>query len=255
MGSIDRNPIDKDKDHLHDIGGPMTRSKTKMRKQALQDLRLGIKEKIESRESWLGSHFYNFGSTDMSRLRSRFDNFGSTDRKERERDVDLKLFIKAVHEQFQAINARLDDLQPIPRYRSPTNRHNNEEEEDSGSASKSVFKMFNMFSNPLYEHEEEKYSDGRYDEKERRRRGEPRRDNYLGNIKMTIPTFQGKNDPEVYLEWERKVEHVFDCYNYSNEKKNYYEEMKIAMTRANVKEDRELFMEIKLKEQYNCYKS
>ncbi|RDX71513.1 hypothetical protein CR513_49124, partial [Mucuna pruriens] len=36
---------------------------------------------------------------------------------------------------------------------------------------------------------------------------------------MTIPTFQGKNDPEVYLEWERKVEHVFGCHNYSKEKK------------------------------------
>jgi len=36
---------------------------------------------------------------------------------------------------------------------------------------------------------------------------------------MRIPKFQGKNDPELYLEWERKVEHVFDCYNYSEEKK------------------------------------
>ena len=36
---------------------------------------------------------------------------------------------------------------------------------------------------------------------------------------MTIPAFQGKNDPELYLEWERKVEHMFDCHNYSEEKK------------------------------------
>ena len=36
---------------------------------------------------------------------------------------------------------------------------------------------------------------------------------------MTIPTFQGKNDPELYLEWERKVQHVFDCHNYFKEKK------------------------------------
>ncbi|RDX69812.1 hypothetical protein CR513_51024, partial [Mucuna pruriens] len=80
------------------------------------------------------------------------------------------------------------------RYRRPTSRHNDEEEE-------------------------EKYSDGRYNENEKRRIGEPRCDNYLGNIKMKIPTFQGKNDPKVYLEWERKVEHVFDCHNYSEEKK------------------------------------
>ena len=36
-----------------------------------------------------------------------------------------------------------------------------------------------------------------------------REDNNLGSIKMKIPSFQGKNDPEVYLEWERKVEMVF----------------------------------------------
>ncbi|RDX74851.1 hypothetical protein CR513_45352, partial [Mucuna pruriens] len=36
---------------------------------------------------------------------------------------------------------------------------------------------------------------------------------------MTIPAFQGKNDFELYLEKERKVEHVFDYHNYSKEKK------------------------------------
>ncbi|RDY11947.1 hypothetical protein CR513_03316, partial [Mucuna pruriens] len=114
---------------------------------------------------------------------------------------------------------------------------------------------------------------------------------------MSIHVFQGKNDPEVYLEWERKVEHVFDYHNYLEEKKvklaivkfidyasiwcdqfminmrrygerpirtwedmkdlrrklqcltqgsmsmqNYYGEMKVAMTRANVKKDREITM-------------
>ncbi|RDX76488.1 hypothetical protein CR513_43516, partial [Mucuna pruriens] len=263
---LDRNQTDKDKDHLHDTRGPMTRSKTKMRKQSLQVLVLPA------------SHGYDHA----------FDNFGSTDRsrEEGEWDVDLKLVVKVFQEEFKAIYARLDDLQPIP-------------------SSKLVSKVVNMFSNPLYEHEEEEYSNGRYNENERRRRGEPRRDNYLGNIKMTIPTFLRKNDPEVYLEWERKVEHVFDCNNYFEEKKvklaivkftnyasiwreqfiwrkaysymgryevyqeedlyqtitigtctencnvitqgsmsmqNYYEEIKVAMTRANVKEDREVSM-------------
>ena len=46
----------------------------------------------------------------------------------------------------------------------------------------------------MSEEEDEEYSDAR------RRRGEPRRDNHLGSIKMTIPTFQGKNDLELYLE-------------------------------------------------------
>ncbi|XP_057785651.1 uncharacterized protein LOC131003187, partial [Salvia miltiorrhiza] len=36
---------------------------------------------------------------------------------------------------------------------------------------------------------------------------------------MNVPPFQGKNDPELYLDWERKVELMFDCHNYSELKK------------------------------------
>ncbi|RDX69073.1 hypothetical protein CR513_51859, partial [Mucuna pruriens] len=232
-------------------------------------------------------------------------------REEGERDDDIKLLIKTFQEQFKVLNAKLDDLKPIPRYRSPSSSQNEEEEEKAScSASKSVTNVLNMFSNPLHEHEAEEYLDGRHNEKERRR-DEPTRDNYLGNIKMSIPAFQGKNDPEVYLKWERKVEHVFYSHNYSEEKRvklavikfieytnicwdqfvnnkhrngerpictwedmksvirkrfvsnryhrdlrrklkcltqdsmsvqNNYKEMKIAMTRVNVKEDREVTM-------------
>ena len=35
---------------------------------------------------------------------------------------------------------------------------------------------------------------------------------------MKITYFQEKNDPKAYLEWERKVELVFDCHNYSKNK-------------------------------------
>ena len=41
----------------------------------------------------------------------------------------------------------------------------------------------------------------------------------LSSIKMKIPTFHGKSDPEAYLEWEKKVERVFECHNYTKEKK------------------------------------
>ena len=44
-------------------------------------------------------------------------------------------------------------------------------------------------------------------------------DGNLGSIKMKIPPFQGKSDPEAYLEWVDKVERVFDCHNYSEAKK------------------------------------
>ncbi|PKI74121.1 hypothetical protein CRG98_005500, partial [Punica granatum] len=46
-----------------------------------------------------------------------------------------------------------------------------------------------------------------------------RQDNNLGSIKMKIPSFQGKSDPEAYFEWEKKVEFVFDCYSNSEFRK------------------------------------
>jgi uncharacterized protein (DUF2249 family) len=44
-------------------------------------------------------------------------------------------------------------------------------------------------------------------------------DRNLGSIKMKIPSLQGRTDPEAYLEWEKKIELLFDCHNYSEEKK------------------------------------
>ena len=44
-------------------------------------------------------------------------------------------------------------------------------------------------------------------------------DRNLGKIKMKISSFQGKNDPEAYLEWEKKVELIFECHSYFEEKK------------------------------------
>jgi hypothetical protein len=58
----------------------------------------------------------------------------------------------------------------------------------------------------------------------RRRNGRGRRDRNQGDdsfsgIKMKVPSFQGKSDPEAYLEWEKKMELVFDCRHYSEAQK------------------------------------
>ena len=49
-----------------------------------------------------------------------------------------------------------------------------------------------------------------YEEDEQRPRKHKHRvkheDDQLKGIKLKIPTFQGKSDPETYLEWERKIE-------------------------------------------------
>ncbi|GMY14351.1 putative cysteine-rich receptor-like protein kinase 9 [Fagus crenata] len=84
---------------------------------------------------------------------------------------------------------------------------------------------------PTREEEEERYGSGFDEEEDRdsivnnRRPGgrfggaRNREDNNLGGIKMKIPSFQGRSDPEAYLEWEKKMEFVFDCHNYSETKK------------------------------------
>ena len=41
----------------------------------------------------------------------------------------------------------------------------------------------------------------------------------IEGVKVNRPTFKGTCDPKVYLEWEMKIEQVFACYNYNDEKK------------------------------------
>ena len=41
----------------------------------------------------------------------------------------------------------------------------------------------------------------------------------IKGIKMKIPLLQGRSDPETYLEWERKVEIIIECHNYTKEQK------------------------------------
>ncbi|KAK8503532.1 hypothetical protein V6N12_005740 [Hibiscus sabdariffa] len=66
---------------------------------------------------------------------------------------------------------------------------------------------------------------------------------------------RGRTDPDAYLAWESKVEHVFECYNYLEQMKklqglkqgsqsveDYFKEMEMAMMRANTEEDREATM-------------
>lgn len=67
--------------------------------------------------------------------------------------------------------------------------------------------------------EEEAEYQGRFGRQIKFREAWSREDNNLGSIKMKIPSFQGRSDPEAYLEWEKKMEFIFDCHNYSETKK------------------------------------
>ncbi|XP_027357484.1 uncharacterized protein LOC113866886 [Abrus precatorius] len=60
-----------------------------------------------------------------------------------------------------------------------------------------------------------------YDEEERRRRGNDGapRQNRIDGVKISIPPFKGRSDPEAYLEWEIKIEHIFTCNTYEEAQK------------------------------------
>ena len=50
----------------------------------------------------------------------------------------------------------------------------------------------------------------------------PRRayeDDGIGRIKISIPSFSGKDNPDDYLEWEMRVDQIFDGQRYTEEKK------------------------------------
>ena len=48
------------------------------------------------------------------------------------------------------------------------------------------------------------------------KRGEERG---VGGVKLKISTFYGRFDPEEYLQYESKIENVFDCNNFNEERK------------------------------------
>jgi len=91
-----------------------------------------------------------------------------------EGEVNARLMMKAIQEQFKASNTKLDDLQSMFRFRSP--REN------------------------TYEEREEKYSN---ENTRSRKEGDSIRDDYLRNINMTILVFQDKNDLELFRVGEK----------------------------------------------------
>ena len=125
----------------------------------------------------------------------------------------LREFQRMLRNEFESINERLDRVEGGPtREGTPQGLRR-----ERGRARPFV-------DDPLEPSEEE--SDQALDQNERRRgqrnRGPRDRgqvDGDLKGIKLSIPPFHGKSDPEAYLEWERNIEVIFECHNYSESKK------------------------------------
>lgn len=49
--------------------------------------------------------------------------------------------------------------------------------------------------------------------------GNNRDDNGIGKLKISMPAFNGRTNPEVFLEWEMRMDQFFDSHNYTEENK------------------------------------
>ncbi|KAH0720178.1 hypothetical protein KY284_005208 [Solanum tuberosum] len=74
------------------------------------------------------------------------------------------------------------------------------------------------FVNPEYYNDD---FDVEFNLERRDRRGQRGRveDDNINSIKMKMPSFKGTRDPDLYHDWERRVEAIFDCHSYSEGKK------------------------------------
>jgi len=48
----------------------------------------------------------------------------------------------------------------------------------------------------------------------------------IEGVKLNVPLFRGKSDPDSYLDWEMKIQHAFSCNDYPEEQK-----VKLAATK------------------------
>ncbi|KAL1190140.1 hypothetical protein V5N11_015561 [Cardamine amara subsp. amara] len=49
--------------------------------------------------------------------------------------------------------------------------------------------------------------------------GDLPRHNHSQDMKLKAPTFAGRVDPEAFLEWEQRMEHIFAYYDYNEQKR------------------------------------
>ena len=121
----------------------------------------------------------------------------------------MRVELEHIHERLDRVEVGAQQRQPPFAPNAPRrNRLHQREIDEVGE-----------FEGDDLEEEFDRMSVGSHRRYGRDREARNRVDNNLGSIKMKIPAFQGKSDPEAYLEWEKKMELVFDCHNYSELKK------------------------------------
>ncbi|GKV46444.1 hypothetical protein SLEP1_g53428 [Rubroshorea leprosula] len=140
---------------------------------------------------------------------------------DRKHQVDDSFRLKAMQQQFQRLDIVFGEIKDKMEKKDAAiaklyqiqngspNLHNhdlddNDEDAFNDDAQNSNFSMDRF----MRSRESQRYRFNKGDQN--LARWGDRQDHDLGSIKMKIPSFQGKNDPDVYLEWEKKVEYAVD---------------------------------------------
>lgn len=111
-------------------------------------------------------------------------------------DAKLEAFRQ---EQQQPREPVQNDDQPRRVHRENRNQQRQHDDEEAAS----------------YYSQESDSSRGSQRNHRRAREGRAKPRDNLGGLKLRIPPFHGKNDPDAYLEWEKKIELVFNCQHYT----------------------------------------
>ena len=112
---------------------------------------------------------------------------------------DLSVMYKAFMDSIQKINVRMDNIEDSIR----------------SSKGKSIRREddFDPIQDDEFEVQSAPVRARRFNDRA------PNVDSNMNSIKMRFPSFNGKDDVDAYLEWERKVEMVFNCQTYSEDKR------------------------------------
>ena len=143
----------------------------------------------------------------------------SNDHGNREEGRDQSFLLEAMQQHFARLEVRMNNIQDLIEQNEEAMRRMIPQNQRQGKRTPIVMSSEEA-KNGCEDEVEER---GRFSPRMRRHGRGVRRnpiryeefDQNIGSIKMTIPPFQENNDPEAYLEWEKKVERVFDCHYYS----------------------------------------
>ncbi|KAG7572494.1 Integrase catalytic core [Arabidopsis suecica] len=128
-----------------------------------------------------------------------------------------KLLIEALTTKMdQMLNQRMEEFRQQMQYQHVADRTRDREEH--GRPPRQNHEPREQTRDEAAEEYYGIHSSSSRDSQRRARRGrgdrEPVRD-YFGGVKLRIPPFHGKNDPDAYLEWEKKIELLFNCKHYT----------------------------------------